>query len=174
MSNITKPMLAINADLENLNFVGGLWVTPKLDGIRCLIINGKAVSRNFKVIPNRKIRKTLEKYAEDGMDGELIIHDKNDKPIIFNEISGYIMSHEKELPVGYSLQYYVFDYVPKTVPLSTAYTKRCKNLKNLNCSNIIKKILPIRVNNFEELEVVYADALAEGHEGLIMRSANSP
>ena len=70
MSLITKPLLAVAADLEKIEFP--VWATPKIDGIRCLKINGQVVSRNFKPIPNHHIRTTLEQILPDGIDGEII------------------------------------------------------------------------------------------------------
>lgn len=174
MTAITKPMLAINADLDNLKFDRGLYATVKLDGIRCLIVGGKAVSRNFKAIPNVRVRDVIEKYALEGMDGEIIIHDKKDKPLPFNEISSYVMSHDKIIPTGYSVKYYVFDFVPIGMLLDTPYVNRMDHLKGLAVSSIIKKILPVKVKNYGALEKLYFDALADGFEGLIMRSGDSP
>ena len=172
-SQITKPMLAVNADIPNLNYSGGLYCTVKLDGIRCLIVDGKAVSRNFKPIPNHKIREAIEAIGINDLDGEIII-EKDGEPVIFNEISGYVMSHSKELPEGYSLRYYVFDYIAPENSLTSAYLTRIESLKELAVDPIVKKVLPIRVNNFEELEALYGKALAAGFEGLIMRSGLSP
>jgi len=46
MSILKKPMLAATIeDIHQIKF--GVMASPKLDGIRCLIINNKAVSRSF-------------------------------------------------------------------------------------------------------------------------------
>ena len=56
---ITKPMLAGKCEQpESLNFP--LLATPKLDGIRCLKINGRALTRSFKPVSNRFIREWIE------------------------------------------------------------------------------------------------------------------
>ena len=52
--------------------------TPKVDGVRALIVDGKLVSRSFKPIPNDKIRKTLEDLLPEGADGELSCGDLYD------------------------------------------------------------------------------------------------
>lgn len=51
--------------------------SPKLDGIRCLIVDGKAVSRNFKEIPNRHIAKDLSDGVPNGFDGEILLRSIN-------------------------------------------------------------------------------------------------
>lgn len=46
---------------------------PKIDGIRCLKVNGKAVTRAFKPIQNHHIREYVETHFPDGVDGELVV-----------------------------------------------------------------------------------------------------
>ena len=86
---ITKPMLAGTIeDIYKLDYP--VICTPKLDGIRCLKIGGRAVSRTFKSIQNNYIRTILEKLLPDGMDGE-IISGKN-----FQETTSAVMREEGE------------------------------------------------------------------------------
>jgi DNA ligase-1 len=49
-----KPMLASPADMSKLRFP--LWLSPKLDGIRALVINGVVMSRSLKPIPNQHVQ----------------------------------------------------------------------------------------------------------------------
>ena len=70
---ITKPMLA--ASLKNINqldYTKGYLATPKIDGIRALMIDGHLVSRTFKPIRNNYIRTMLEAVLPDGADGEIV------------------------------------------------------------------------------------------------------
>ena len=70
-----KPMLLPREtpDLDNLQYP--VYVTPKLDGIRCLFKGGVALSRTLKPIPNKSIQAWAKKHAKilEGMDGELIV-----------------------------------------------------------------------------------------------------
>ena len=59
MGLITKPLLASAAVLEKIRYP--VQATPKLDGIRALIIGGQLVSRKFKPIPNQWIAEPPEK-----------------------------------------------------------------------------------------------------------------
>src|SRR3990167_8829694 len=74
---VMKPMLAATAtvgEIQTLLTKGPLIATPKLDGIRCLIKDGRLYSRSLKPIPNQFIRATLEDRPElNGLDGELMI-----------------------------------------------------------------------------------------------------
>jgi DNA ligase-1 len=63
-----KPMLASPAP-ETIKFP--VLASPKLDGIRCIIRDGVAVSRNLKPIPNVYIQKSLAGLPP--LDGELIV-----------------------------------------------------------------------------------------------------
>ncbi len=55
-----RPMLAINADIDNIKYpvIGN----PKFDGIRCIIKDGKCLSRTLKEIPNIYVKTTLVNY----------------------------------------------------------------------------------------------------------------
>jgi hypothetical protein len=57
--------------------------TPKLDGIRCLKINGRALTRSFTWVSNRFTR-LIEAHLPDGLDGELIV-----RGTTFSETAGH-------------------------------------------------------------------------------------
>lgn len=86
-----KPIAITKEDFTKLRFP--LVVSPKLDGIRCLIKDGKALTYSLKPIPNDHIRNTIEGQSEhlDGYEGEIIMEGKN-----FNEISSAVMSKDGE------------------------------------------------------------------------------
>jgi len=160
---IEKPMLA--ATLEDLNTVKyPVLATPKLDGIRCLVVDGQAVSRTFKPIPNNYIRNTIEQVAVEGFDGEIIVKDKK-----FNEITSAVMSIGGS-PVNF--RYVVFDHCID--PLE-GYKDRMKRLKELKVeSSSIQKLLPVVINNIDELLAFEKKSLSEGFEGIMLRSIDSP
>lgn len=66
-----KPLLADHADLEKLTFP--VWASPKLDGIRCLIMLAGPQTRSFKPIPNHYIRGKLENVRP-YLDGEILTY----------------------------------------------------------------------------------------------------
>jgi DNA ligase 1 len=61
--------------------------SPKLDGIRCIMINGVAMSRTLKPIPNLYVQERL-KNLPNGLDGELIVGNPTN-PDVFNTIRCY-------------------------------------------------------------------------------------
>jgi len=72
----TKPYKIVVDDLDNLKYP--VIVQPKIDGIRCLIRDGRAISYTLKDIPNRYIRETIESLKmplDRIVDGELTLLD---------------------------------------------------------------------------------------------------
>jgi DNA ligase-1 len=148
-------------NIEDLKYP--ILATPKLDGIRCLIVNGKAVTRNFKSQPNNFVRTYLEEFASEGyegFDGELILKGKE-----FNEISSAIMSEDGQP----NFTYVVFDLYD-----ITGYNNRMNLLACCPERTRIKFLFPILINSEEELIAYEAKCLSDGYEGIILRSPNSP
>lgn len=175
MSNITKPMLAgKSGPVDQITYP--VLATPKLDGIRCLVINGKAVSRTFKPIPNDHIRKSIESEFQNGgyraeFDGEILVRNRT-----FNELSGDVRRSDGKPDFYFA----VFDRVtPITqdcpqLGLSEPYVDRMKALKLLSLPDFCEKILPVKIANAIELTQYEQDQLTLGYEGVMVRSPGSP
>ena len=164
---ITKPMLAGRAeDLTKLESRYPLWVTPKLDGIRCLVIDGHAVTRMFKPVPNKHIREQIERYCPDGFDGEIMSDDLG-----FNALQSLVMSREGTP----DFQYYVFDYVKDD--LNKPYLERMKDLtakvKTLNADFVVP-ITPEECYNEKQLLEIHQGYVDEGYKGLMLRRGLGP
>lgn len=138
-----------------------LLASPKLDGIRCLRVGGQTLSRKFIAIPNKYVQDCTSNLP-DGLDGELMI-----KNASFNQIQSGIMSEDGEP----EFEYWVFDYVTDT---STPYYKRMEQLGSLSLPSYCRKVLPVVVNNIEELSQLESTWLAQGFEGVMLRSFTSP
>lgn len=164
---ITKPMLAGTVkDMKTIQYP--VLVTPKLDGIRCLKIDGKAVSRNFKPIPNKFVRSWIEKYFPDGVDGELIVKGES-----FQATTSAVMRESGEPKVVY----FIFDRVIDG-EIGEAYFSRCAGIARLLEKDIPKNlfvtVLPRTVTNEEDLLEYEQRCLAEGYEGVMLRTPDSP
>ena len=161
---ITKPMLAGKCtDVTKLTYP--VLATPKLDGIRCLMIDGKAVSRKFKPIPNDYIRQTLETTSNSMvLDGEIMIPNRS-----FNELSGDVRRKEGRPTDFY---YAVFDYIRSD--REKPYALRMIDLNQVLLSPCCKKILPTACGTVEELNAFEEKCLIEGYEGVMVRSYGSP
>lgn len=98
-----RPMLASPAELDKVQFP--VWASPKLDGIRCIIRSGCAMSRSLKPIPNMFVQSILSKPQLEGLDGELCVGPYNAKDLMQQTSSG-VMSVDGTP----AFKYYVFDY----------------------------------------------------------------
>lgn len=162
---ITKPMLAGSCkDPKELKFP--VLVTPKLDGIRCIKVGGKAVSRKFKPIPNHHIRNCIEQNCPDGFDGEIMIPGAS-----FNEVQSKVMT-EDGTP---DFEYWVFDWVSGS--LEQPYNLRMAALATWAKSNFppfVRILLPTPVTTPEEFNSLEERFVKQGYEGIMVRSASSP
>lgn len=159
-----KPMLAGKApDFDKIQYP--VLATPKIDGIRCLIVNGKAMSRSLKPIPNHYVRETIEASMSDAvesnLDGELVL----DKQQPFNEVSSAIMSRDGRP----NFVYKVFD-----VRIVGDYAKRMSILSDLNLPLFCDKVIPRFIVDAKQLEVYEETQLALGFEGVMIRSPYGP
>ena len=66
-----RPMLAVTLNEKLLRFP--YFASPKLDGIRCLVLDGQARTRTMKQLPNVHARKWFVGHGEllANLDGEL-------------------------------------------------------------------------------------------------------
>lgn len=163
---ITKPMLAGTVkDMKTIQYP--VLVTTKLDGIRCLKIDGKAVSRNFKPIPNKFVRSWIEKYFPDGVDGELIVEEES-----FQATTSAVMRESGEPKVVY----YIFDYVIDG--LGVEYINRMENMGELTRETIpdhlYKLMIPEFIVNEKELLEFEKKCLESGYEGVMLRTPEGP
>lgn len=162
MNAITKPMLASKCERpDQLPFP--VLATPKLDGIRCLKVGGKALTRSFKPISNRFVREWIEANLPDGVDGELMLRDGS-----FNQTTSAIGARDGQP----DFVFHVFDYVADSV--TTPYVERMSQLTALPNWVCIVKVLPILIHNVAELVAYEEECIAAGYEGVMVRTPNSP
>jgi DNA ligase-1 len=157
-------MLAGKVKLEKIKYPA--YCTPKLDGIRCLMLQQQAMSRTFKLIRNAYVQKTMTTDATAGklpndLDGELVLQNTT----MFNEVSSAIM-RESGTP---NFQYAVFDYVldPKRT-----YLERMKDLEHLELPSYVQKILPVKIENETQFLLYEEWCLTHGYEGVMIRSGD--
>jgi DNA ligase-1 len=159
---ITRPMLAGKAGAL-ATLVYPVLATPKLDGIRCLKINGRALTRSFKAIPNDYIRHWLEAHCPDGLDGEIIIQGAKQ----FGDTSSAVARSSGQPDFTYA----VFDYVTN---LRTPYINRMIDLAKLKLPDRCVKVVPQHIENVAQLTRYETKCLNDGFEGVMVRSPYSP
>lgn len=157
-----KPMLAATVeDIKDLKFP--LYASPKLDGIRALVLNGKIVSRNLKTIPNEHVQK-LFKDLPDFLDGELIVG-KPTAGDCFRKTSSGVMSVEGEP----SVCYYIFD----KYDCSYTFEERQKLIKEWILKQKRKdiyRVTQVLIKDAFQLHQYEEEMTGRGYEGVMLRN----
>ncbi len=161
-----KPMLLPREtpDLDALQYP--VYVTPKLDGIRCLFKNGVALSRTLKPIPNKSIQEWATKYhlQLEGMDGELIVGNPT-SPTVYRDTNSFVMSHDK---VG-EFYFYHFDYWDE----KGTYLERMEGYIDSNrVPDNYRKVIHMKAVDANHVLQLEEQVLEKGYEGIVLRSPN--
>lgn len=160
MTKITKPMLAGTFEADKARFP--YCVTPKIDGIRFLMVDGVAMSRSFKPIRNAHVQRMLATTLPDGVDGELTCGDT------FQSASSAIMSADGTP----DFNCWIFDYVDPEAPEIAPYKNRIWDwrLQELSEDNDwITVLTPELARDEAELKTLEAAYLESGFEGAMVR-----
>jgi DNA ligase-1 len=167
---ITKPMLAVDMDESKLIFP--YIAQPKIDGVRAIHLYGKPCisGRSLKLFGNKSLP-LLFPHLE-GVDGELT-YGSITAPDLCRTTTSVVNTHNDDRYS--SLIWNVFDYItPETSNLG--YMQRYELLKQLitTSPNLNVHIVPYQVvNSLEELTLYEDQCLAEGYEGVILRSPSA-
>lgn len=165
-----KPMLATDADLNRLVFP--LFASPKLDGIRCSIVGGRALTRTLKEVPNRHVFNALSHDHYNGLDGELIIGPTTAHDVYRETVSG-VMSHDG-LP---EVTYWVFDVHDYPAGYHGRYQELGRLLQATSAMMHgvrIQSLPQTLISNLGELKGYEESAVDRGYEGVILRGLNAP
>ncbi len=162
-----KPMLAAKTDGIGLTYP--LLASPKLDGVRALIINGVVMSRSFKPIPNAHVQALFGRPEYNGLDGELIVGSPTDKDVYRNTTSG-VMSQAGEPDV----YYHVFDKFDH----SGGFHDRLRASQDIiGRLNPVIPVVPVEHRFIACLQTLLSleeQYLAAGYEGVMLRAQNGP
>lgn len=160
-----KPLLAATAkSMSDIKFP--CYCTPKIDGIRCLTMEGQGVSRSLKPIRNEFIQKKLSTLP-DGLDGELLLRAGGS----FSKISSAVMGSLGEPDFVYA----VFDLwncatVVGGNSRANCYLKRIEILKGLKLPKWVTLLIPKTLHNEKDLLAYETKCLSEGFEGVMIRN----
>ena len=157
---IQKPLLACKFDSEKAKFPYA--ATPKIDGIRFLMVGGAALTRSFKPIRNEYLQKILSSNLPDGIDGELT------SGSTFQECSSIMrIKGEPEFKV------WIFDFVNPKGEVKP-YKERMNELSKFESFNIpsYEILFPTIVSNQEQIDQLMINNLNAGYEGLMLRDPN--
>lgn len=156
-----KPMLLSRTTPDTATLPYPVYAFPKLDGIRCVIVEGKAKSRTLKDIPNLFIQQQLNKLDLTGLDGELIVGSPT-SPSVYRDTNSVVMSHDKVV----DFTYYVFDVWNHSGPFTERYGMKLP----IYFPNPYIQILTGKEIHSETDLLEYEQACLElGYEGVIIR-----
>lgn len=159
-----KPMLASNVEPNEIRFP--VFASPKLDGVRALVIDGKLYSRSLKLIPNPHVQAMFAKEELNGLDGELICGEPTAKDVFRATTSA--VSNERFAP-SKPVRFYVFD----NFKASGGFAKRLESILGMMLAGV--ELVPQKfVRNADELLAFEAQMLEAGYEGLILRAPSGP
>jgi len=172
MTTTVKPMLAGKATDEQISKLfdqfGEMYASPKLDGIRCMIQNGVALSRSLKPIRNKYIQNILGGMELfNGLDGELIVGDPTAHDVCRTTTSNVMRS--TGMP---DFIFWIFDLFDS----SYTYSSRQYEIYNIDPTGIqphIKVLKSVSVFNINEMHRYEQFCLDQGYEGIILRDPNS-
>jgi DNA ligase-1 len=156
-----KPMLAatlLEEHFTSLKFP--LIGSPKLDGIRAIMVDGKLMSRSMKPIRNTHIQNTCT--AMNGCDGELIVGSAN-STTCFLDTTSAVMRIKGEPQYTFC----VFENYLDT----RSFGAKVDEL-HLSCGNA-RTIEQRVLNSVDELISYEEQCLAAGYEGIMLRDPDS-
>jgi DNA ligase-1 len=151
-------------DIKQLDGRWPLLASPKLDGIRALIINGQVVSRNMKPIRNAYVQEKFKDLPE-FLDGELIVGSPTD-PDCFRNTSSGVMSAAGQPDVSF----YIFDWAIPCDPFVDRHKLIQDWYKKQKHRVDIALVHQEVVRNAEALVAYEAEMLAQGFEGVMVRT----
>jgi DNA ligase-1 len=168
---ITRPMLAAKATDEELQalFKRGhsFLLSPKIDGIRALVVNGTLVSRTMKPIRNTYTQSLFGRPELEGLDGELVVGNPWDKNLMQQTSSG-VMSYDGRPDV----RFYVFDRWDLSNPFVERQLRSFGDA--LHLGNGVRGLQHDWIKSYEKLLEYEEHYLSLGYEGVMLRHPNGP
>ena len=154
------PMLAATMRTDGDAPTFPLLVTPKIDGVRAIIVGGMLVSRTMRPIPNSRIRAILEPLLPEGADGELFCGS-------LHQTTSTVMSSYAE---G-NFMFFWFDWAYST---TVPYYRRVSSMATYTDvhdtdGRHVSLLMPHAVHSLCELYAYEEQMLAQGFEGLVLR-----
>ncbi len=160
-----KPMLSADASNFDLNKIRWpMLVSPKLDGLRCIVWEGVAYSRNGKPFRNHFV----QEWASDkhNLDGELIVGSPTDPDCL--NISKAVTAFNGQP----DFTFWLFDCIEAP---STKFINRLDFVQDEMCGEDRIELVPhFQVVGVDSFAFHEAQFVNEGYEGVMLRHPTGP
>lgn len=159
---VVLPMLAKSFDKESHKIDWSTaYVQPKLDGMRCLKLGDKLMSRKGKEITTLPHIAAIEDNSKSWLDGELYAHG-----LTFQENMSLI---KKNRPESINVKYHVYDVVLEGTSFIDRFNLLNGSVKD--CEHI--ELVPtFKIESLAMLKHYHEKFISEGYEGSILRWGN--
>ncbi len=158
-----RPMLAAQYDDWLLSPKFPIYAQPKIDGVRCLVVNGKPQSRSGKLLPNLELQRLVEEAAWniEGLDGEIC-------GASFQKAHSTAMTADK--PLG-NVKFVVFDNWRRDMPYKDVHLHMVSFFDNYPWLDWLGRTM---CHSTTDIDAAHARHLRHGYEGTILRSPDAP
>lgn len=171
---LKRPMLAASTkgvDLSRLKFP--LIASPKIDGVRALVVKGKLVSRTLKEIPNRYAQARWSNAWYEGLDGELTCGPAHAHNVMQATMSGVMSEHLRPE----HLEWNVFDdWTLGHLPFSERAARTKDRIWRMSeeAGKVIRWVPHTEIVSYAALVEFEEDMLDFGWEGIMLRRPDAP
>lgn len=139
--------------------------SPKVDGVRGIVLNGKLVSRNLKPIANKFVRKRFSTLLLNGGDGELILGSPTAK-----DVYRVTQSACNTITGEPDVQFYVFDHHLIREPFAARQRLLTDYWREVERELHVYVLQQQLLHDQKALRLYEEWALAAGYEGIMLRS----
>jgi DNA ligase-1 len=141
--------------------------SPKLDGIRATVQNGRLYSRALKLIPNKEMQALWGREELDGLDGEIIVGPPTAENC-FNRSTSVVMSRDK---VSDDAIFHVFDIMLDGVSFDMRLARADDCVMNADISAV--KLVKHELIKTHTAALKYEERMTKfGYEGIMRRDPN--
>lgn len=164
--NDFKPMRGCAVDFSLLDY-SNLLMSPKLDGIRVVVRDGKVYSKTLKPIPSKLVQHLFGRPEFNGLDGEMIVGTPTSKTV-YNDTYRVVMKKDGEGEISL----YAFDHF--TEP-NIDYEVRLERAKEIAYAHDhVKALHHYAVLDEAHILSMEDSLLGQGYEGMMLRAARGP
>lgn len=158
---VIKPMLAARVTDDQVRGLAfPVLASPKLDGVRGIVVDGVLRSRSFKTFPNKYVQERFSKPEYNGLDGELILGPQYASDV-YRRTNSAVSSFDG-MP---DVKFHIFD----NYLIQRGFGYRHDSLYERPFGSIITVVPHVIIHSYEQLIAFEQKMLKQGYEGVMVR-----